>query len=416
MKQIFVNVDCLTLPREEKRKVRKDFDLSKRYHVDVSECTIEEKKEVQQAFFDAGFQWMSVGKDHKHLYAMRYTNTINDGTTATRYLFWSISTENCNMSAKEFLELVYEPEKQEMKQIIVNVYGLTRDQKMRVNEALAKIKNVRMCAPLLWDDVIVMYGPSVDKITVGFGYLNIAKPTHTPQQVLEMAGMTTKRKVRADFDKRKEYSVDVSGCTEEEKKEVQQAFFDVGFVWESGGKEYQHLDKVQYTNTTGSGSVTGYCMHATTTEDCNMKPDEFFNHVYEPEQQGHIHADLMAQYAEDAKTTDKPWRLWQYKTGSPEWAICSFHPEWNMTSEYRRKPKTHMVHGVEVPDLRIVPKTGDRFYLADPTKPEFTCDFLKTATNSYGSEWTERGLCYEYTEEGKQAAILHAKIMLGIAY
>ena len=26
----------------------------------------------------------------------------------------------------------------------------------------------------------------------------------------------------------------------------------------------------------------------------------------------HIHAELMAQYAEDAKQHDKPWELWQY--------------------------------------------------------------------------------------------------------
>lgn len=27
----------------------------------------------------------------------------------------------------------------------------------------------------------------------------------------------------------------------------------------------------------------------------------------------HIHAELMAQYAEDALITDKPWELWEYK-------------------------------------------------------------------------------------------------------
>ena len=30
---------------------------------------------------------------------------------------------------------------------------------------------------------------------------------------------------------------------------------------------------------------------------------------------GHIHADLMAQYAEDVKQHDKPWELWQHGDG-----------------------------------------------------------------------------------------------------
>lgn len=77
--------------------------------------------------------------------------------------------------------------------------------------------------------------------------------------------------------------------------------------------------------------------------------------------------------------------------------------------------KNHIVHGVEVPELRFVPKKNDRFYLVDPTEPEFTCNYLATTDNSYDTKWIERGLCYEPTEAGKQAAILHAKAWLGIA-
>lgn len=39
------------------------------------------------------------------------------------------------------------------------------------------------------------------------------------------------RKVRKNFDKNKGYSVNVTDCTEEMKKAVQQAFFDVGIDW-----------------------------------------------------------------------------------------------------------------------------------------------------------------------------------------
>lgn len=336
-----------------KRKVREDFDLSKRYHVDVSECTIEEKKEVQQAFFDAGFQWMSGGKDHKHTYARRYyrlarryTNTINDGTTATRYLFWSISTENYNMTAKEFLALVYEP-------------------------------------------------------------------THTPQQVLEMAGMTTKRKVRTDFNPEGEYRVDVSMCSEEGKKEVQQAFFDAGFPWVAGGHEYQHLHATVYTNVSDNKNVTDHLMYNTDTKVCNMIAEEFLDLVYEPENQGHVHAELMAQYAEDAKTHAKPWKLWQVKSKDCTWDDCGFHPTWRRCLQYRRKPKTHIVNGVEIPDLRVTQKHGDHFYLADPVSLYFFT-LLEDDEDDMVTLWIERGLVYQGTEEGIQAAILHAKAMLGI--
>ena len=61
--------------------------------------------------------------------------------------------------------------------------------------------------------------------------------------------MTAQRKVRKDFDPTAEYSVDVSGCSEEVKKEVQQAFFGAGFPWRDGGKVYRHLDVDKYTMT-----------------------------------------------------------------------------------------------------------------------------------------------------------------------
>lgn len=65
---------------------------------------------------------------------------------------------------------------------------------------------------------------------------------------------------------------------------------------------------------------------------------------------GHIHADLMAQYAEDAKHHDKPWELWQFNYGDT-WAGCSTHPRWVSDFTYRRKPRTVLVGDIEVPEL-----------------------------------------------------------------
>ena len=64
---------------------------------------------------------------------------------------------------------------------------------------------------------------------------------------------------------------------------------------------------------------------------------------------GHIHADLMAQYAEDAKQHDKPWELWQFNPGDT-WAGCPTHPRWVPDFTYRRKPRTVQVGDIEVPE------------------------------------------------------------------
>lgn len=219
---------------------------------------------------------------------------------------------------------------------------------------------------------------------------------------------------RKDFDLTKEYRVNVEGCSEELKKKVQQAFFDVGLLWKSGAKEYLSLDAEQYTNTDSDGNVVNFLMYSRTTSNCNMSAEEFLELVYEPEQQGHIHAELMAMYAEDAKTHAEPWKLWEFRIEGFAWCHCTHHPHWDEASDYRRKPKTHLVHGVEIPDLRVTPKNYADYWCPSPTTKGYVIE-----TKNWGctnSEYRiENGLCYEYTKEGEQAAILHAKAMLGIA-
>lgn len=224
------------------------------------------------------------------------------------------------------------------------------------------------------------------------------------------------RKVRADFNKTRDYSVNVEKCTEREKEEVQQAFFDVGIYWRNKlhGVKYMHLDAVKYTNMTCNGLVTRNCMYASSTIGCNMTAKEFLELVYEPMPKGHVHAELMRQYAKDAKTNPEPWNLWQFKDLYGSWVNCAGSPEWCSLTEYRRKTKTHTVHGVEIPDLRIEPKIGEWYYLVDLTSREFTCSY-RAIVDSSVSLRVSRGLCYEPTEGGKQAAILHSKVLLGIA-
>lgn len=133
------------------------------------------------------------------------------------------------------------------------------------------------------------------------------------------------------------------------------------------------------------------------------------------EKQGHVHADLMALYAEDAKTTDKPWELWQTTTADIPWGDLQRTPAWNPLCLYRRKPKTHTVNGVEVPNLRFVPCDDQYFYKPEPYARALVAMTTLTRKSRSGEDMIKHNLCYEYTEAGKQAAILHAKAWLGIA-
>lgn len=54
----------------------------------------------------------------------------------------------------------------------------------------------------------------------------------------------------------------------------------------------------------------------------------------------HKHAELMAAYAADAQTTDKPWELWERESTPAVWVDCIQNPTWNVNFEYRRKPNT----------------------------------------------------------------------------
>ena len=52
----------------------------------------------------------------------------------------------------------------------------------------------------------------------------------------------------------------------------------------------------------------------------------------------HVHAELMAQYAQDATTTNKPWEFWQCKDSGEFWNDLTRSPSWSVAAIYRRKP------------------------------------------------------------------------------
>jgi hypothetical protein len=70
-----------------------------------------------------------------------------------------------------------------------------------------------------------------------------------------------------------------------------------------------------------------------------------------------------------------------------------------------------MVNGVEIPDISFKPKQGEQYYVPSPTYPDLyhSSFFYSCEVDYYRSI---NGLCYPFTNEGKQAAILHTKAML----
>lgn len=70
------------------------------------------------------------------------------------------------------------------------------------------------------------------------------------------------------------------------------------------------------------------------------------------------------------------------------------------------------INGIEVPNISFTPSSGDFCYLPAPIIPKLyigaRCDDPSDIGHLVGY-----GLCYPFTEEGKQAAILHSKAMLG---
>jgi len=127
----------------------------------------------------------------------------------------------------------------------------------------------------------------------------------------------------------------------------------------------------------------------------------------------HIHAENVKLYAEDAAETDKPWERWEAKhtmcARDVKYATLVGHPEWSKSILYRRKPRTHMVNGFEVPEPMREVRYGTWVWVADPGHVDF-CHEEAMANAPCDFEWIKRGLVHAT----KDAAIANAKAMLNI--
>ena len=118
---------------------------------------------------------------------------------------------------------------------------------------------------------------------------------------------------------------------------------------------------------------------------------------------GHIHAAAMAEYAKDAAETDMPWELWEVSMteSGDEYRNLFGHPDWAVTRKYRRKPKTILINGHEVPEPHRTPLKDGEVYWA-----------LSLFSGAISLRWADYDFDNSYLENGfvhltKEAAVRH---------
>lgn len=125
----------------------------------------------------------------------------------------------------------------------------------------------------------------------------------------------------------------------------------------------------------------------------------------------HVHYKEMAQYAEDAAETDKPWERWEMQGHyTKRWYGLHSPILWKEDIIYRRKPRTININGHEVPEpLREAPEVGTQIFIVSLSSQSRD----RVAPNRWSncavhSTWIDDGLIHLTRE----AAELHARALL----
>lgn len=75
--------------------------------------------------------------------------------------------------------------------------------------------------------------------------------------------------------------------------------------------------------------------------------------------------------------------------------------------------KIKLIHGVEIDDISFTPSGYERYYTPSIASESYYECFINDAGTTIHRVLASRQLCYPFTDEGKQAAIKHTKILLG---
>ena len=122
----------------------------------------------------------------------------------------------------------------------------------------------------------------------------------------------------------------------------------------------------------------------------------------------HKHADLMLLYAQDAGESETPWENWEVCCNKYDfWLRCIAHPEWETTTQYRRKIKTININGFDVPEpVRKPLAYNDYYYICDLRSDRQNS--VKWTDDHYDLEWLNLGVIHLTSE----AAELHKQALL----
>lgn len=117
----------------------------------------------------------------------------------------------------------------------------------------------------------------------------------------------------------------------------------------------------------------------------------------------------MAQYAQDAMETDRPWERWErrYK-GDEHWESLKCCPTWIPLTEYRRKPRTININGFEVPEPVREPLQDWQKYFIPSLASDNGIDCHTWHGDEYDDKWLAKGIIHLT----KEAAETHAKALL----
>lgn len=132
-----------------------------------------------------------------------------------------------------------------------------------------------------------------------------------------------------------------------------------------------------------------------------------------PLKEAHKHAHNMKLYAEDAAETPKPWLRWEAGAANVagiRWQPLDNNPLWARNTEYRRKPKTFTLNGVEVP-LPLADAAGmqaEREHVYTPNLLGPTVPHIWKPNDARLEPLFKAGMAHATPE----AAVLHAQAML----
>ncbi|KLU13980.1 hypothetical protein [Xenorhabdus griffiniae] len=126
----------------------------------------------------------------------------------------------------------------------------------------------------------------------------------------------------------------------------------------------------------------------------------------------HIHADLITQYAQIAQTDNEPWRHFQCKTlTNNDWDDCITPIAFWFDREYRLKPRTIKIGGIEVPEpVRGPLVIGTEYYTPAINSISLYANRVTWGNDTCDIEWLQRGLIHL----DRESAELHARALIAL--